>query len=51
MDLSLPSRSMAEIALKIWQLLASVLFAGTYGYWQQMKTTEAGIQLKKVSHS
>ena len=25
-------------ALKLlWQLLANVLFAGTYGYWQQMK--------------
>ena len=22
------------------QLLARVLFPGTYGYWQQMKTTE-----------
>ena len=49
MDLSLPSKSMAEnlsrqrsgTALRLlWQLLANVLFAGTYGYWQQMKTTE-----------
>ena len=49
-DLSLPSKSMAEncapnlsrqrsgTALKLlWQLLAMVLFAGTHGYWQQMK--------------
>ena len=47
-DLSLPmaeianlSRQRSGTALKLhWQLLANMLFAGTYGYWQQMKTTE-----------
>ena len=51
-DLSLPLKSMAEIAPQIkrqrsgtsltllWQLLDNMLFARTYGYWQQMKTTE-----------
>ena len=35
------NRLRSETALKLfWQLLANVLFAGTYGYWQQMKTTE-----------
>ena len=37
-------------ALKLlWQLLASVLFAGTYRYWQQMKIRRPGIQLKAVT--
>ena len=50
MELSLPSnrncvsklsRQRSGTALKLlWQLLADVLFAGTCGYWQQMKTTE-----------
>ena len=35
------SRQRSGTALKLlWQLLANVLFAGTYGYWQQMTTTE-----------
>ena len=35
------SRQRSGTALKLlWQLLANVLFAGTYGYWQQMKTSE-----------
>ena len=44
MDLSLPSRSMAELhpnlSRQVWKflwVLANMLFAG---YWQQMKTTE-----------
>ena len=50
MDLSLPSKSMAEKLrpkfkqIEVWDYphtsLAASSFAGTYGYWQQMKTTE-----------
>ena len=49
MDLSLPSILWKKLCPKVkqtealkllWQLLANVLFAGTYRYWQQMKTTE-----------
>ena len=35
-----PNLSRHRSGTALTQLLANVLFAGTYGYWQQMKTTE-----------